>query len=48
MTPQRVVLVDDIEELAELLLHLTKNGLTFRVAKTGSGGRWQVELTGGY
>ena len=23
--PQRVVFVDDLEELAELLLHLTKN-----------------------
>lgn len=44
--PQRVVFVDDLEELAELLLHLTKNGLTFRCSK--SCGRWEVTLTGGY
>ena len=43
---QRVIFIDDVEELAELLLHLTKNGLTFRCAKRS--GRGEVELTGGY
>ena len=42
------VLVDSIEELAELLAGFVKQGVTFTAAKVGSGGRWEVTLTGGY
>jgi len=45
---QRTIRIDELEELAELILYLVKHGLTFHVAKTGAGGAWVVELTGGY
>ena len=43
-----IVLVDSIEELAELLAGFVKQGVTFKAAKVGTGGRWEVTLTGGY
>ena len=43
-----IVLVDSIEELAELLACFVKQGITFKAAKVGAGGRWEVTLTGGY
>lgn len=42
------VLVDSIEELAELLASFVRQGVTFKAAKVGTGGRWEVTLTGGY
>jgi hypothetical protein len=43
-----IVLVDNIEELAELLACFVRQGVTFKAAKVGAGGRWEVILTGGY
>ena len=42
------VFVDSIEELAELLACFVKQGVTFKAAKVGVGGCWDVTLTGGY
>lgn len=43
-----IILVDTIEELVQVTAGLVREGLTFRAAKVGAGGRWEITLLGGY
>jgi len=41
-----MIKVETIEELVKIIAGLVKEGVTFTASKQG--GRWEIELTGGY